>query len=1084
MIRRSTKIALEAIVGVAALATIVTGVLFWRLSQGPVELDFLTPRLQAALSDAEEGVSVELGGTVLAWEGWPETVALRVTDVAVRSDTETLARVPALDLKLSFPALVAGTLAPTEIVARGARLTVVRDAKGFRFGPPVDAEPGEAGDVSDILPDVLADLMAAPRPERRLSYLETVRIAGASLAVRDEILDVVWWAPTANIALRREAFGIAGTADMRVRLGGDLVTASSSLQYRAAERRIGILADVRNLKPSALAASVPQLSDVAGISVPLAGTLGTSFDLSGRIGNISANLQGDQGEIAWPGYLPEPVPVRAVSASARLDRAADKLTLETLELNFGTPEDAGPTIRATATADALSGDIRVSGETSIENVAVNDLARYWPHGVGGNSRAWVTENIRAGKADVTGMRYDVRLSEGDPAAAELLELGGNIAFSGLDVHYLRPMPPVTNVGGTATFDADSFNLDVASGRRDSLEVTGARVEITGLDGTDHWIAIDLDVRGPLRDALETLDHPRLDLMEPLGIDPATTSGEADTNAVFRFPLLAELTMDEVEVEANARLERVEAENFLLGQDARGGAFDLRVDKSGMNLKGPVSLGALPLHLDWRENFEEAADYRSEIAAQIPRITPADLERLGLEARPFLDGPVSANLRARTDAEGSGFVKAALNLRDASMALPTLAWQKPPGDAGEARLDLRLKAGKPMGLRRFSLEAGGDMSSQLGTHGSVEFGEDGASVKGIRLDTFTLSNTRLNKVAAQRSEGVWTISVEGGAFDADPLLKRLDTERNGEQRNASGDPGPPVRIRDVRLARLRFGDGRYLSDVDLAAERGPDGWWRQLYLEASVPEQFAAIPNGDGELPADAAGTGPTRLFLSYAPRPDGRRAVRITAGDTGAALRAMDMADTLEGGRLTVEGLSRGIDPASPIDASIDLRKFKIARAPALAKLLTLASLTGISDVLQGKGIGFQRFYGDVVVEGSVMSTDFVHAYGPALGITAKGHLDVKRDTSDLRGTIVPAASVNRVLGKIPVLGSLLTGGKGEGVFAVTYSLSGPLQDPDIDVNPLSALAPGFLRGLFDLSAGSGGTDSEPPRALPPQSGR
>lgn len=82
----------------------------------------------------------------------------------------------------------------------------------------------------------------------------------------------------------------------------------------------------------------------------------------------------------------------------------------------------------------------------------------------------------------------------------------------------------------------------------------------------------------------------------------------------------------------------------------------------------------------------------------------------------------------------------------------------------------------------------------------------------------------------------------------------------------------------------------------------------------------------------------------------------------------------------------------------------------------------------------------------------------------------------------MPAYSINRVLGAIPLLGFLLTGGEGEGVLGVTYALSGPIDDPQFSVNPLSVLAPGFLRSLFNLPAGD--SPVEPPSVFPPDAMR
>lgn len=1088
MIRRSTKIAVEILAGLTALGAVVAGVLLWRLSQGPVSLDFLTPRLEAALSEAREGVDVKVGGTVLTWEGWPETIALRITDVSISSDGETLARLPASDLKLSFPALVSGTLAPTEIAARGARVTVVRGADGLRFGagesPEAQAEDAES-DVSSMLPAVLGELMAPSRPDRRLSYLETVRIVDARVRVEDDVLGIVWRAPQANIALRRQGYGIAGTADLRVRLGGDTVSTSASLRYRQAEGRIGVLASVRGLSPRALAADIPRLAMAANIGVPLSGTIATSFDLAGRFGDVTLELRGGQGDVSWPGQLPEPLPVRAFEANARLDPGDDELAVEHLRLDFGTPAEPGPRIESGMTVSDLRGDVRVQGRASVAAVPLDDLGRYWPQRVGDDARRWVTENIRAGVAENARMTFEAALPGGDPAAAVLHGLDGTIAYRGVDVHYLRPMPPVTEVSGSAAFDAGSLRLDVRDGRLHDLHVPRATIDITGLDTPEQWIAIDIDVDGPLQTALATLDHPRLELMQPLGIEPGNTTGRADTNAVFRFPLIDDLTMEQIDVEARARLRRVEAQNFLLGQDASGGDFDLRVDDAGMTLDGPVALAGVPLRLQWRETFAASAEHRSEIDARIPRLTTADLGRLGVDTRGYLEGPISANLRARTDGAGSGFVKAAVNLQDAALALPAFDWKKPPGDPGKAELDLRLRDGRPRTLQRIALDAGGDLAPALSTHGSATFGADGASLQRLMLDRFTLRHTRLDRLSVERAEAGWAVAFAGGTFDAAPFLARERGAAGTDSPGGEGDSAatPTIELRQSKLSRLRFADGRFLSDVILAGRRDGEGWWRRLHLEAAVPARFAPADPGGDEPAGDAGAGGPSRLYLDYAPRPDGRRSLRITAANAGATLRAVNMIDTVTGGKLDVQGLSRGPAPSSPVDAAIDLRDFKVVRAPVLAKVLTIASLTGIGDLLRGDGIGFQRLTGDVVLDGSVLSSDFVHAYGPALGITAKGRIDVEADTSDLQGTIVPAAAINRVLGHIPVLGRLLTGGKGEGIIAVTYRVSGRLSEPEVDVNPLSALAPGFLRGLFGLSAGTDGGE-DPPRALPQDSGR
>ena len=84
-----------------------------------------------------------------------------------------------------------------------------------------------------------------------------------------------------------------------------------------------------------------------------------------------------------------------------------------------------------------------------------------------------------------------------------------------------------------------------------------------------------------------------------------------------------------------------------------------------------------------------------------------------------------------------------------------------------------------------------------------------------------------------------------------------------------------------------------------------------------------------------------------------------------------------------------------------------------------------------------------------------------SLGLTAQGDLDLRRRAANVTGTIVPAYFFNQLLGKIPLLGKLFSPETGGGVFAARYSVRGPLKDPKVGINPLSALTPGFLRGVF-----------------------
>jgi hypothetical protein len=1106
VIRRTTKVLLEITAGLIAFAAIVAGVLVWRVSQGPVELNFLTPRLERALAQGGADMDVSIGGTVLAWEGWPETFAVRLQNIRISAQARSVARIPSLDLRLSLPALLNGTIAPTRVEGRAARLTVIRGPDGLRFAtdpPPAPSEGADAQsapDVSTLLPRLLDDLMADPAPARPLSYLEQLSVSDARVIVRDEILDRVWVAPNAQISLRRAPGGIDGTAEMTLRTGGQPVGVDAAIGYARGSGRIDVVAGFDELRPGALAGLLPQLEDAGGLDLPLQGTVSASLALSGKVTAISANVTGGPGRISWPTYLPDPRPVRGLEAQVHYTAAGDRVRLNRLEIDFGaeagdgdaaadgqagspgtgSPRAAGPVITASATASGLSGSTEVAADLQVQGLDLDRLGDYWPVGLGGNARPWVVENIRTGRARSAELSTRFRIPEDDRDTIRLDSLDGRIAYEGLDVHYLRPLQPVRGVSGTASFDADSFALDVAGGQLGPVQVTGADIEITGLDTTDHRIAISLGLNGPLRRALDVLDQPRLDLIRPLGLSPGSVSGRIDrADLSFRFPLIAELTFDQTEVRAEASLSEVSVADFVLGQDARDGAFELVVDKAGMKLDGGTELGGVPLTMTWRERFQPGDGPSTTVEALVDRLSTADRSRLGLDTRPFIDGPVAASLIAQTYPNGDGVVNATVNLNEAGLKVPFAGWSKPPGEPGTASASLRLDDGEPIGLDSFSLDAGGGRVERVSASGTTRFAEGPQAIQRVELARFRLGRTDLNGMTVTRSDAGWRLQLDSGTLDLARLL--------GEGVLESGEPGQEpaagaaIEIAQSRLNRVYFAPERYVDDVVLSAQRGADGWWRRLRVDGRAPARFRRAARADGSLPPAPPDATPAPFEISYTPMANGRRQVLVNAEDSGAMLRALDLFDNVEGGRMRVSGQSRGPAPQSPVDARVEVSEFKLVNAPTLARILTIASFTGINNLLQGEGISFQRLDGDATYNAGTLSTDLLHAYGPALGVTTKGSVNLDAEQLDLTGVVVPAASTNRVLGNIPVLGRLLTGGEGEGLFAVTYDVEGSFDEPDVSVNPLSALAPGFLRGLFGrLGELESDGDTRPwPRARP-----
>ena len=143
--------------------------------------------------------------------------------------------------------------------------------------------------------------------------------------------------------------------------------------------------------------------------------------------------------------------------------------------------------------------------------------------------------------------------------------------------------------------------------------------------------------------------------------------------------------------------------------------------------------------------------------------------------------------------------------------------------------------------------------------------------------------------------------------------------------------------------------------------------------------------------------------------------------------------------------------------STLKIYNFKLKELPLLTKILTLASLQGIADILTGEGIRFNEFEMNFRNNGNLMTIDEIYAIGPSISVLMEGYIE-KNKLVSLRGTLVPASTLNRVIGSIPLIGKILVGSKtGEGVFGVSFKIKGSPKNLETTVNPIKTLTPRFI---------------------------
>jgi len=161
----------------------------------------------------------------------------------------------------------------------------------------------------------------------------------------------------------------------------------------------------------------------------------------------------------------------------------------------------------------------------------------------------------------------------------------------------------------------------------------------------------------------------------------------------------------------------------------------------------------------------------------------------------------------------------------------------------------------------------------------------------------------------------------------------------------------------------------------------------------------------------------------------------------------------------------------------MSVRDFVVRGEPALERIAASEPMTDASGRTPvSHGVPFSRFRVEFTRSPGKLTLREGVVWGPTVGATMEGQLDYGRDSVNVRGTFIPAYGINNMFGRLPVVGPLL-GGQNEGLLGITYEVVGPPHAPTLHVNPISAVAPGFLRKLFEFRGTP--TETAGPAELP-----
>ena len=744
---------------------------------------------------------------------------------------------------------------------------------------------------------------------------------------------------------------------------------------------------------------------------------------------VEARLDAGEGALIAPALYPDaPIALDGVTLHAMAEEDFATLRLETLTLALtrqpGQPATAVPQITVSGTL--------TRGAEGIETAVLEmdggglDMGHYrdlWPYMPQNTSRTWMRERMTAGRIPTLSGRFQL---SGDGAGGLMLD-DAQAVFEVHDVTLIAAdgLTPLTGLHGVGRLDGMDLTIEAKAGGMRDARVTAGTLRFPDLSADPPVIAIEAEIESPVRDVLAVLDDPALGYLGQVGLSPDGARGQAVGSLALSFPLVRDLLFDGLDLSAEAQLSGMGLRDVVGDADLSGvnGAF--RVGADALTLEGTGRLGTSDVRFTWREGFADGPGAR-RIEAQ-GRIDDETRAAIGLDAiTPYLAGPVATELVLTAARSGPNRIEADLGLDDATLTAAAIDWTKPAGVGARAAIDMLIAGAALEAAPRLALNAPGLVFEGAYTRG--ETAEEGR----LTAQTLRFGRTALDRLDLRFMPGAVQITAAGPALD----LAALRPEESKADGPIDFAPDMPVAI-DATLGvdRLWLAAAPPLARVAVdLSHNGTD--WRRFDVAAQVPGGGAVLMAFDPE-------------------REDHALALRID--DIGAAWDTLDLPKRIDGGQLALWG---DLMPDGGFTGRFDAADLRLIEAPIMAKALQIASLTGVLETLTGSGLNFSSLGADWRYGDGVLSLMKGRANNLSLGLTFNGDIDLNASTLAMRGTLAPVNILNRAIEAIPLLGDLLSP-RGEGVFAFSYAAQGPLDDPEVTANPLTALAPGMLRDLF-----------------------
>ena len=1143
------------------LSLLVAGLGYVRLRHGPISLKFLVAPIERGINAELQGNEVRIDDAVVALSE-AGGLEFRLRNVRVHeADGDVVASAPSAAVELSASALWSMRIVPARIELIEPRLFLFySESGGLTLSFSKAAPPAEDSEDEDAAPQPAKALEPTPvvrpvetpihptapevagplkridlarvvtdmssRARQRLdatSYLREFGLRNATLLLDYDGRTTEWRVPSLVVGLShaRTRSVISGRASV-VAAGGKPWQFTFDTDESERSRTLAIKMSVNDLVPRSISGTLPQLSLLQSIDLPVDGNATLELTSDGDVRSATLSVDLGHGSLRLPALPEAPLEVDGGTIKLAYDGTAERLTLAPSTLSW---RGSRVTISGTAAAEQSSAehpawafnlsssegtfaskefnvppvslegwrasgrvlphrgevelaefrlraggaDVSLNGNlvtgvepasTRLEGgfgpMSLNTLKALWPKAIAPGAREWVGERMDA--AQILGGRF--RFLSGDHVSPEK-DVGPQehqLSFSmdavDLQMRVLDDLPPIAAPRATTRIENDGLEVNIPEatillGSGKGVPLQAGRFTAVDIMSDVPTGEIVFASQPTLGAVIALIERSPLSILEETGLPREGIEGKVDAKFKIGLPLLADLPASSVKVEGKARITDGRVKQFLGAYQVQSASFDIDITEKAAGANGQMLVNGVLAKLAWQRIFDAPLEMQPPLRLKAT-LDNTDRTQLGLDINDMVQGEVPIELTVGM-APGEGqepSVHLHADLTNADLIIGNVAWRKPPGRAASLQCDIARGKTYKTELQNFKV-AGDDIAIEGWAAIDAE----------NRLREFYFPDFSLNVITRMEVQGtlgrndVWKVTARGPTFDGRDFFRSLFSLGQLAEQPAAAKPKNPR------------------EGIDLEAEIGTVIGHREVSLRSL---KMKLSKRGEKLTALDVRSTLDGGKPLAVVLRNEGGQGRKLFADstDAGQAFKLIDFYPNIQGGRVRLEVNLEGKGAAEKTGI-LWVENFRILGDPVVSEVFGGAdesrpAIDGAS-TRNGKRVVREVFdfnlmrvpfsvgYGQFVMSDSQLR-------GPLLGASLRGKVDFTMRRVNLGGTYVPLQGLNSALCEIPLFGQIITGPKCEGISGMTFAIQGSMDRPEVIVNPLSMLAPGIFRDIFQMT--------------------